>query len=231
MSEGRQDDMKGSYYANPTVDVPAVSAAALTGYPSYVRPNIWPSDALPELEAAFKALGRLIVDVGLLLAQHCDRHVTGPAAARPARPPAPPGWRPARRHVPPPPMHAPRMHASRPQVVGSRGACGHPQTRRAAPAAALQVRRVRAGTRRGQSARQPGGQPVPQGAAAALLPARAGSGGGGSSRRSRCGRLGRGQRRSRHPRRGCSTAPVKWPQRRGDGCVVRLAPRPRLAHR
>ncbi|XP_019156514.1 PREDICTED: uncharacterized protein LOC109153162 isoform X4 [Ipomoea nil] len=45
-------------------------------YPSYCRANIWPRTALPELEIAFKALGKLILNVGLLLAHHCDRYVS-----------------------------------------------------------------------------------------------------------------------------------------------------------
>lgn len=84
-------------------------------YPSYCRPNIWPTDSLPELEigmteciqwalnvtvsfliwtffifylesslcllispflffVAFKALGKLMMEVGLMLAHHCDRY-------------------------------------------------------------------------------------------------------------------------------------------------------------
>ena len=43
--------------------------------PLTCRPNIWPAPDLPELEPSFKALGGLIIDVGLLLAQHCDRHM------------------------------------------------------------------------------------------------------------------------------------------------------------
>ncbi|OIW05553.1 hypothetical protein TanjilG_23339 [Lupinus angustifolius] len=45
-------------------------------YPSYCGSNIWPSSALPELEVAFKALGKLIFDVGLMLAYHCDQYVS-----------------------------------------------------------------------------------------------------------------------------------------------------------
>jgi len=37
------------------------------------RPNIWPRQDLPELEGAFKELGRLVVSVGQLLVGHCDR--------------------------------------------------------------------------------------------------------------------------------------------------------------
>lgn len=38
-------------------------------------PNIWPKDDFPALEPAFKALGQLIVDVGILVARQCDKHV------------------------------------------------------------------------------------------------------------------------------------------------------------
>lgn len=40
------------------------------------RPNIWPTDHLPELETAFKELGRLIIDIGLLVAKACDQYVS-----------------------------------------------------------------------------------------------------------------------------------------------------------
>ena len=40
-----------------------------------LRPNIWPGKALPELEPAFKELGRLMMDVGLRLTEHCDRYM------------------------------------------------------------------------------------------------------------------------------------------------------------
>eukprot|EP00262_Sarcandra_glabra_P008339 TRINITY_DN21786_c0_g1_i1.p1 TRINITY_DN21786_c0_g1~~TRINITY_DN21786_c0_g1_i1.p1 ORF type:complete len:397 (-),score=53.37 TRINITY_DN21786_c0_g1_i1:449-1516(-) len=73
---GKLDVMKGSFYANPIVDTPTTDASLLRRYPSYCRPNIWPSKALPELEIAFKALGKLMLDVGLMLAYHCDRYVS-----------------------------------------------------------------------------------------------------------------------------------------------------------
>ena len=47
------------------------------------RPNIWPGQDLPELEGAFKDLGRLMMDVGLRLTEHCDRYVA--ACSAPAR--------------------------------------------------------------------------------------------------------------------------------------------------
>lgn len=50
------------------------------------RPPSSPPQSLPSLEPAFKALGRLVVNVGRLVAQQCDAHVTsllGPAAYPP----------------------------------------------------------------------------------------------------------------------------------------------------
>ncbi|CAD6271272.1 unnamed protein product [Miscanthus lutarioriparius] len=73
---GRLDTAKGSYFANPVFDVPTTDDELLTRYPSYCRPNIWPTDHLPELEIAFKDLGKLMLEVGLMLAHHCDRYVT-----------------------------------------------------------------------------------------------------------------------------------------------------------
>lgn len=72
---GRPDTGKGSFYANPLVDTPTTDPALLASYPSYCRPNLWPRGELPQLEAAFKALGRLIIQVGLLLTRHCDKYL------------------------------------------------------------------------------------------------------------------------------------------------------------
>lgn len=76
LESGKLDLMKGSYYANPILDVPTTDSYLIQRYPSYCGANIWPRTALPELEAAFKALGKLILDVGLLLAHHCDQYVS-----------------------------------------------------------------------------------------------------------------------------------------------------------
>ncbi|KAM0904547.1 hypothetical protein ACQ4PT_017987 [Festuca glaucescens] len=75
LESGKLDTFKGSYYANPILDVPTTDDALLSRYPSYCRPNIWPADHLPELEIAFKALGKLMLEVGLMLARHCDLYV------------------------------------------------------------------------------------------------------------------------------------------------------------
>lgn len=71
--QGDQPDWaKGSYYANPLVDVPSEDTDLIARFPSFLEPNVWPTDDLPEFEGAFKALGRAVVDVGRLVAKQCD---------------------------------------------------------------------------------------------------------------------------------------------------------------
>jgi hypothetical protein len=121
LSEGKADVHKGSFYANPTTDAPAeedptVTEEDVARYPGYYHPNVWPTAAgddggsgsasnggthktntpnpnssLPELEPAFKSLGRIVVDTGLLLAERCDAYVRrawerryGPQSAPPS---------------------------------------------------------------------------------------------------------------------------------------------------
>ncbi|CAI5494897.1 unnamed protein product [Closterium sp. Naga37s-1] len=72
---GRRDALKASFYANPLTDTPTTDPEFIRRFPTYCRPNVWPSQDLPELEPAFKALSRMIVDVGKQLLQHCDSYV------------------------------------------------------------------------------------------------------------------------------------------------------------
>mmetsp|Transcript_2061 Transcript_2061/g.2828 ORF Transcript_2061/g.2828 Transcript_2061/m.2828 type:complete len:500 (+) Transcript_2061:105-1604(+) len=72
---GRPDFSKGSFYANPLHDKPFEEEEIIKSQPSFAQPNIWPSAHLPELEDAFKTLGRTIVEVGILIAEQCDRYV------------------------------------------------------------------------------------------------------------------------------------------------------------
>ncbi|XP_059432444.1 uncharacterized protein LOC132165777 isoform X2 [Corylus avellana] len=76
LESGKLDLLKGSFYANPLLDKPTTEASLIQRYPSYCGSNIWPDSALPELEVAFKALGKLIFDVGLMVAYHCDQYVS-----------------------------------------------------------------------------------------------------------------------------------------------------------
>ncbi|KAM2193693.1 hypothetical protein ACFX1R_027951 [Malus domestica] len=66
--------LKGSFYANPILDTPTTDESLIQRYPSYCGSNIWPDSELPELEVAFKALGKVILGVGLMVAYHCDRY-------------------------------------------------------------------------------------------------------------------------------------------------------------
>lgn len=73
--QGKPDVAKGSYYANPLFDRPVDDESIIAKFPEFVHPNIWPTEALPELEPAFKNLGQLIVAVGVLVAQQVDKYV------------------------------------------------------------------------------------------------------------------------------------------------------------
>ncbi|XP_052183170.1 uncharacterized protein LOC127795490 isoform X12 [Diospyros lotus] len=76
LESGKPDMLKGSFYANPVLDTPTSDAYLIQRYPAYCGPNLWPHRAIPELEVAFKALGKLILDVGLMVAYHCDQYVS-----------------------------------------------------------------------------------------------------------------------------------------------------------
>ncbi|OCF36559.1 hypothetical protein I316_01809 [Kwoniella heveanensis BCC8398] len=74
----RPDTQKGSYYANPLIDHPDVSDELRSSYPEYYAGNVWPSgvEGLEEFEPTFKALGKVIFDVGIALAKACDTFVS-----------------------------------------------------------------------------------------------------------------------------------------------------------
>jgi len=57
------------------MDVPCQDHNLVRQHPAYFRPNLWPKEHLPQLKDAFQDLGRLIVHVGMLLMEHCDRYV------------------------------------------------------------------------------------------------------------------------------------------------------------
>lgn len=58
---------------NPQDTYEAVDQDTAERYKAYYSPNIWPQQHLPQLEHSFKALGSLIISVGLKLAGHCSR--------------------------------------------------------------------------------------------------------------------------------------------------------------
>ncbi|MCL7031919.1 hypothetical protein MKW94_006809 [Papaver nudicaule] len=76
LESGKPEMLKGSYYANPVLDKPTEDDSLIQRYPNFCQANIWPGEALPELEPAFKALGKLMLEIGLILAYHCDRYVS-----------------------------------------------------------------------------------------------------------------------------------------------------------
>lgn len=43
--------------------------------PAFFAPNVWPTESLPEMEMAFKEVGRLIHTVGVMVAKCCDSYV------------------------------------------------------------------------------------------------------------------------------------------------------------
>ncbi|KAG1885599.1 Clavaminate synthase-like protein, partial [Suillus subluteus] len=76
---GRPDTLKGSYYANPVVDVPDVNPAVKAAYPPIYGNNIWPDKneiGIEGFEEAFKDLGRFVFDVGRQLAGACQPFVS-----------------------------------------------------------------------------------------------------------------------------------------------------------
>lgn len=68
------DFSKGSFYANPLYDRSETSEDE--DHPYFNPPNIWPTKELPELENAFKRLGKLMFDVTLLWSKHVDSFVS-----------------------------------------------------------------------------------------------------------------------------------------------------------
>lgn len=82
--QGVPDVSKGSYYANPQYDRPVDDEKIIAEFPSFVHPNIWPTEDVPEFEQAFKALGEIIVHVGTLIARQCDSYAATKSTAYPA---------------------------------------------------------------------------------------------------------------------------------------------------
>eukprot|EP01137_Pigoraptor_chileana_P033960 Opistho-2@25789 len=72
---GIPDIAKGSYYANPQYDNPTSDKKLIASFPEYCHPNIWPTEDFPLLAPAFKSLGSLIVDVGILVSKKCDQYM------------------------------------------------------------------------------------------------------------------------------------------------------------
>ncbi|CAD8044442.1 unnamed protein product [Paramecium primaurelia] len=76
--KGKFDKSKGSFYNNPNYDKCQELGKEyehLMKKGSLIRiENVWPN-RIPELEGAFKNLGRLMVDTGALLSYHIDKYI------------------------------------------------------------------------------------------------------------------------------------------------------------
>ncbi|KAK2461689.1 hypothetical protein APHAL10511_006152 [Amanita phalloides] len=75
---GKPDILKGSYYANPLIDVSTVSAEDAKLFPEYYGWNIWPrpdEKGVEGFEKAFKDLGRFVFSIGCQLAAACQPFV------------------------------------------------------------------------------------------------------------------------------------------------------------
>jgi hypothetical protein len=44
--------------------------------PAFFAPNVWPSEHLPDMESAFREVGQLIHEVGIMVARCCDSYVS-----------------------------------------------------------------------------------------------------------------------------------------------------------
>lgn len=66
------DFAKGSFYANPIDDQPGTPELRQE-FPFFYPPNLWPTGPMPELEPAFKGLGRIMFDATVLLCSHIDK--------------------------------------------------------------------------------------------------------------------------------------------------------------
>lgn len=70
--KGKPDTAKGSFYANPVFDDPANGDEEVRSkYPFAASKNVWPQE-IPELEEAFKEMGRIVYDTAKPLVQQCD---------------------------------------------------------------------------------------------------------------------------------------------------------------
>lgn len=73
--KGKPDLAKGSYYANPLFDDPALGDEAVRAeHPVMCAQNVWPTADLPDFEPAFKALGKVLADAGRIVVRGMDAY-------------------------------------------------------------------------------------------------------------------------------------------------------------
>ncbi|EER14719.1 conserved hypothetical protein [Perkinsus marinus ATCC 50983] len=70
---GRPDLGKGSFYANPLFENPGeLDPTAQQRHPACATPNVWPKE-VPGFREAFIDAGRLLAEVGTMVARHMDK--------------------------------------------------------------------------------------------------------------------------------------------------------------
>mmetsp|Transcript_22852 Transcript_22852/g.65966 ORF Transcript_22852/g.65966 Transcript_22852/m.65966 type:complete len:375 (+) Transcript_22852:45-1169(+) len=72
--KGKPDIAKGSFYGNPIFDDPSGGDESVRAAFPFVAPNVWPSE-VPELEGAFKSLGRIVYEAAKPIVQQIDKLV------------------------------------------------------------------------------------------------------------------------------------------------------------
>ena len=75
LKNGIPDIAKGSFYANPIIDIPTTDKELIKKYPTSYSRNIWPTEHIPTFESHFKYVGKIMTDIGLKVIEHCDNYL------------------------------------------------------------------------------------------------------------------------------------------------------------
>jgi len=75
LTDGRTDNAKGSYYANPVFDKLTDNEELKNKFPCDYSDNIWPSADVPEMEGATKEMGKIQVEITTRLCQQFDQYL------------------------------------------------------------------------------------------------------------------------------------------------------------
>lgn len=76
LTDGRTDNAKGSYYANPVFDKLTTDENLKNQFPCDYSDNIWPTEEVPEMEAATKDMGKMQVEITTRLCQQFDQYLS-----------------------------------------------------------------------------------------------------------------------------------------------------------
>jgi isopenicillin N synthase-like dioxygenase len=80
--KGKPDRAKGSFYANPLFDDAAEGDEEALKRCKQTLPNVWPTE-VPELEEAFKTMGKLVYEVAKPIVKQVDKLVSDNTAGNP----------------------------------------------------------------------------------------------------------------------------------------------------